>query len=373
MTYYFDACSTVPMRKEAVEAYVDTAGRFFGNPSSSHGVGAQAKSILEETREGFAELLGCGPREIFFTSGGTESANTLVESFRNLGTTLVSTIEHHAILDPAFRIGAQQMPVQGDGVIDFNAAKLAIKELSPSLSAVFLMAVNNETGVLQPIDHVGTYLKRVNPDAKVIVDAVQAPHWMRLDNLLRFADGAFLAAHKFAGPKGFGLMMARNPSWLRPLLYGGGQESERRSGTQDVASAVAALVALRLAQDEVENRSARAAHLRDVMRNRLAELGDRVTFTGDSAHTVPGVVSLIIPGVRSEEILFLLDAEGVCASAGSACASGALDPSHVLLAMGYSRELAGSSLRLSFTGDESEDEVRFVADAVKAIAGRLCP
>ena len=368
---YFDAASTVAMRPEAIFAYCDVAGQFFANPSSSHLLGSQAKAVLEGARESVAAILGASPSQIIFNSGATESANTFVASIPKDTIAIVSPIEHHCVLDPAVRSNSLLMNVNRDGKVDLVHLKEIFKERRNGIGMVFLMAVNNETGVIQPIDYVASLIKKYSPSAKLIVDAVQGANWLELKGLLHLVDGAFLAAHKFGGPKGFGILLKRGDGWVAPLIVGGGQEFDLRSGTQDPSAATSAARALEMAQSEIKDHNEKAIVMRQAILSQLDEVKDEVIFCADGLETVPGILSMIVPGANSEELLFLLDEAGLCASAGSACASGALEPSHVLVSMGYTKAQARSSLRLSFTGDEGEETAiaagRIVVDVIKRL------
>ncbi len=368
---YFDAASTVAMRPEAISAYCDVAGQFFANPSSSHLLGSQAKAVLEGARESVASVLGASPSQIIFNSGATESANTFVASAPKDAAIIVSPIEHHCVLDPAMRSNSLLMNVDREGKVDLGHLKEIFKDRRDGIGMVFLMAVNNETGVIQPIDYVATLMKKYSPSAKLIVDAVQAANWLELRQLLHLADGAFLAAHKFGGPKGFGILLKRGDGWLTPFIVGGGQEFDLRGGTQDPCAALAAARALEIAQGEIEDHNENATVMRQAILSQLEEVKDDVLFCTDRAETVPGILSMIVPGANSEELLFLLDEAGLCASAGSACASGALEPSHVLVSMGYTKAQARSSLRLSFTGDEGEETAIIAGQIVVDVIKRL--
>lgn len=371
---YFDTASTLAMRPEAISLYGEIAGQFFANPSSSHLLGSKAKAVLEQARETVAAVLGANPSQVIFNSGATESANTFIASAPREAAVVVSQIEHHCVLDPAMKSNAILVNAQRDGRVDLEHVKGIFKDRRGDIGMVFLMAVNNETGVIQPIDYVATLIKKYSPSAKLVVDAVQAANWLELKGLLHLVDGAFLAAHKFGGPKGFGILLKRGDGWLKPLLQGGGQEFDLRSGTQDPAAAAAAALALEMAQSEIGDHNKKATQMREVIVSQLDEVKGDIIFSSGGPDTVPGILSMIVPGANSEELLFLLDEEGLCASAGSACASGALEPSHVLVAMGYTKDEARCSLRLSFSGQEGEDAARaagiILADVIKRLVKR---
>ncbi len=337
---YLDHAATTPMTTRAREAMIEALASF-GNPSGTHTEARRARQALEEARDRIADRLGARAREVVFTSGGTEALN-LALAGRPPSGCAISAIEHDAVRNAV--PGAQEIPVTQDGLIEVDA-------IPADARCIAVMAANNETGVIQPVGRV----RSAAPDAVLVVDAVCAAAWLDLGAIP--ADLLAISGHKFGGPQGIGALMVREGTVVEPLLHGGGQERERRSGTQNVAGAVAMAVAF----DEVcEMRAvatARVAELRDRLGDGLLQAIGGVTETGLRASKTSGNVHLCIEGIESETLLVLLDRAGVAASAGSACASGALHASHVLLAMGIAKEKALGSLRLTLGPDTTEAEI----------------
>src|SRR5207237_6118104 len=362
---YLDHAATTPMRPEAVEAMLPFLGERFGNPSGSHAVSRDAKKALEEARDTVAECLGCEPGEVVFTGSGTEADNLAVLGVTSTrpGTVVCSAIEHHAVLHASDAVGGRTVPVGPDGVVDLQALGDA---LSPDVSVVSVMLANNEVGTIQPLAEVAGLVRRLAPNAVVHTDAVQAFAWLDVARLAGVADLVAIGAHKFGGPKGVGALLVRGGVTVSPMVHGGGQERDRRSGTHNVAGIVAMAAAMRVTVDQREATVARVAALRDRLADGLLATVDDSSETGDRRFKVAGNCHVTFGGVESEELLVLLDAAGVYASAGSACASGAMEPSHVLAAMGIDRTRALGSLRLSLGPTTTDADVDLALDAVPA-------
>jgi cysteine desulfurase len=370
---YLDHAATTPMRASAIAAMTPFLDQCFANPSGSHRFARQARQALDEARDLVADLCGVRPGEIVFTSCGTESDTTVLLGAAREGggdltapTGLVcSTAEHHAVLDPVQHHGGTVVRVDATGHIDLDALAAALDD---STRVVSVMAVNNEVGRITDLGAVAKLVRQRAPQALLHSDAVQAACWMDLAQITAVVDSISLSAHKFGGPKGVGILTLRERFTLRPLLRGGGQERDRRSGTHNLAGIVATAEALRAT---VEGRSAQIARIQ-ALRERLLEAVHHhipdVTVTLDPELSVPGIVHLCVNAVESEALLFLLDQAGVCASAASACASGAMEPSHVLAAMGVPSSQARGALRLSlgYTTTEAEIDaaVAVLADSV---------
>ncbi len=346
MPAYFDNAATTPMRPEAVEAMLPFLRDRFGNPSGSHAVSREARKALDEARDTVAECLGAEPGEIVFTGSGTEADNLAVfgRHAARPGRVVCSAVEHHAVLHPTHALGGTVAPVTADGTVDLEALD---RLLGPEVSVVAVMLANNEVGTIQPVGEVVSRVRRLAPEAVVVTDAVQAFPWVDVATLAAGADMVAVSAHKFGGPKGVGALVVRRGVSVRPILHGGGQERDRRSGTYNVAGIVAMAAAMRAVVAERAEVVPRVAALRDRLADGLLAAVDGAGETGDRALKVAGNCHLTFPGVESEALLVLLDGVGVYAAAGSACASGAVEPSHVLAAMGVPRERALGALRLS--------------------------
>src|SRR6202163_4495658 len=359
MEAYLDHAATTPLRPEALAAMVPHLTEHFGNPSGSHTVPRRARLAIDEARDDVAWCLGCDPGEVVFTAGGTESDNLAVLGGHGTGRgTVVSTaIEHPAVRNACDAVGASVVPVHPWGTVDLDALAGA---LGPEVALVSVMAVNNEVGTIQPLDEVAELMRRLAPQAQLHTDAVAAVGWVDVAPVTAVADLVSVSAHKFGGPKGVGALVIRHGARLAPVLHGGPQERGRRPGTHDVAGIVGMAAALRVATGARLDTVARVGALR----NRLAT--DLIASIPDVRETVAGgdkVASschLLVGGVDQEELLVLLDDEGVCASAGAACASGALEPSHVLLAMGLGSAEAKSAVRFSLGFSTTDDEIDHV-------------
>jgi len=344
----------------------------YGNPSGSHALARVARRALDDAREELGELLGADPGHVVFTSGGTEADNLAISGVMDgAGTVLCSAVEHPAVLETCLAAGGRTVGVDRRGVIDLEALAEALDE---NVRLVSVMLVNNETGVLQPLDAVVALVHERAPRALVHTDAVQAFGWLDVTALASGADLVSVSAHKFGGPKGVGALVARaRAAPLRPTLRGGPQERERRAGTQNVAGLVAMAVATRVVVRERE-----AANLR--VREFATRLVEGILAAVPGVHEavprsdrIDAICNLGVDGVEAEELLVVLDELGVCASAGSACASGAIEPSHVLLAMGHSAEDAKRHVRLSLghatTGADIDAALVAFPKAVERLRG----
>ena len=345
---YLDHAASTPMRPEAIAAMLPFLDAAYANPSGSHRFARQARAALDDARDVVADVLGCEPGEVVFTSGGTESDNTAVAGVlaATPGVAVCPAAEHHAVLHAVEHAGGPVVRVDDAGRVDPEhlAHVLAATE---AVRVVSVMAVNNEVGTVNDVGAAAALARQAVPSVLVHTDAVQAVSWLDLREITPHVDLLSLSAHKFGGPKGVGVLMARATARFAPLLVGGGQERERRSGTQNVAGIVAMAEALRLADAERDTERVRLSalrdHLVDTLVHRLADV--RETVPRDAK--VAGSAHLCIRGVENEALLFLLDEAGLCASAASACAAGAMEPSHVLAAMGVARTWAQGALRLS--------------------------
>jgi cysteine desulfurase len=314
--------------------------------------------------------LGCEPGDVVFTGGGTEADNLAVAGVVGAsgGIAVCSAIEHHAVLHAVHALGGRVVPVDADGVIDLDALAAA---LDPAVTLVSVMLANNEVGTIEPLAAVADVVRGTAPRAALHTDAVQAFAWLDVATLATPADLVAVAAHKFGGPKGVGALVVRRGVAVEPLLRGGGQERDRRSGTHNVAGIVGMAAAV---QATVATRTATAARvrkLRDGLAARILAQVPGAVETGPRDGRLPNLCHLRIPGIESEALLVLLDDAGVCASAGSACASGAMEPSHVLTAMGIGRDEALSGLRLSLGWPSTDADVDAAVTAVAAATAQL--
>lgn len=375
---YLDHAATTPMRPGVWEAMAPYADDHFGNPSGVHGVSRTAKNALEEAREQIAALVGAHPMEIVFTAGGTESDNLALKGAalnrsdrRGLVT---SAIEHEAVLETTDFLERLGMPVtivgvDSEGRVDADTVGGAVDD---DTAVVSVMMVNNETGSVQDLPAIAGAVKRSNSEALFHTDAVQAFGDERIDVDSLGIDLLTISAHKFGGPKGAGALYVREGIALEPVIHGGGQELGRRSGTNDVASAVGMATAVRLAVADRERFGNEIRGIRDRFEEALeTSLPDTVVNTpkkGRSSHHL----NVRFPGVRNETLLMLLDRRGVCASAGSACQSGAATVSHVLEAMGLTPDQARESIRFSFgwtsTPDDADEAAGIVIDLVSRLS-----
>ncbi len=385
MLSYLDHAASSPIRPEALDAMQRVMLERFGNPSGAHRVARAANRELDEARETMARHLGVRPGEVVFTSGGTEADNLAISGVLDLndGEAVCSAIEHHAVLDiVAFR-GGRTVTVNAAGQIDLDDLE---RQLGPNVGLVSIMLANNETGVVQPLSAAIELVRRLAPNAVVHTDAVQAFCWLDLTEAAAEADLITISAHKFGGPQGVGALAVRGDIDLAPLLRGGGQERERRSGTQNVAGVVAMAAAAEVTVAERPSTVKRVAALRDQLVEGLTSDVDGVYESGvidasgvvvapDEAqprgHKTPNIAHLCFAGIESEALLFLIEQDGVMASAAASCSSGALEPSHVLAAMGYPRDLAAGSLRLSLAHSTTEDDVAAAIAAIGPAVRRL--
>ncbi len=379
MTVYLDHAATTPMHPEAVEAMLPYLLHRFGNPSGSHAVAREANKALEEARDVVAVCLGALPGEVVFTAGGTEADNLAITGRHTVspGALVSSAVEHHAVLHTCAALGGRVAPVGASGVVDLDGLAAL---LDPAVTLVSVMLANNEVGTIQPLAEVAAVVHDRAPGAVVHTDAVQAFSWLDVAVLAAPADLVAVSAHKFGGPKGVGALVVRDGVKVAPILHGGGQERDRRSGTHNVAAIVGMAAAMQVTVAERQATVARVGALRDRLVDGLlaavpdsAETGMALGSgpAGDRAAKVAGNAHLSFAGIESESLLVLLDGAGLCASAGSACTSGAMEASHVLVAMGIDPERALGSLRLSLGTTTTDADVDLALVAVPAAVARL--
>ncbi len=368
---YLDHAATTPMRAGAVAAMLPYLSERFANPSGSHRLAREARRAVDDARDQVAAVVGCQPGEVVFTSGGTESDNAaLAGVVRRTGAVAIcSAAEHHAVLHTVESLAGRVVPVDRYGHVELEALTGAVAETRAggSPAVVSVMAVNNEVGTISDLAAVRALL----PDAVIHTDAVQAGPWLDLPALWRHADLLSLSAHKVGGPKGVGVLAVRAGVAIAPLIVGGGQERDRRSGTQNVAGIVAAAAALAEADAERPAATTAVAARRDRLVDAVVASVDGVRETVPRDRKVPGSAHVMVEGVESEVLLYLLDDRGVCASAASSCASGAMDPSHVLAAMGVDDAWARGALRLTLGSTTSDRDVERAADVLVESIGQL--
>ncbi len=385
MEAYLDHAASTTPRSEAVEAMLPFLRDCYANPSGAHAMARTARKAIDESREIVAEALGARPGDVVFTSGGTEADNLAVFGVLDRdvpgdapAVAVSSAVEHHAVLEPVVARDGRLVGVDDRGVIDLDALEAA---LGPDIALVSVMAVNNEVGTIQPMAEVAELVRRVAPGAVLHTDAVQAVPWLDLRPIGSAVDLLSISAHKFGGPKGVGALVARDHLSLVAQVVGGGQERDLRSGTQNVAGIVGLGAALQATTDDRHEAVHRVTKLRDRLLDGLRASVPDLVETGvrssaasagpDRSHRVPGIAHVCIPGVDSESLLFLLEKAGVFASAASSCASGAMEPSHVLAAMGVPRHVAGGSLRLSLGHTSTDADIDAVLAAVPPAVERL--
>ena len=385
------------MRPEAVEAMLPFLADRFANPSGAHKQARDARRAIDEARDELAELLGALPGDLIYTSGGTEADNLAVfgasraaarEPGRGQpGIVVCSAFEHHAVLDPVEHLGGRVVGVDRSGQVDLDRladllgseAERAAGGEGSGVRLVTVMAVNNEIGTIQPLDRVAKLVRRHAPDALLHTDAVQAFCWTDITQLTRNADLLSVSGHKFGGPKGIGALVARPTATIHPVQIGGSQERGRRSGTQNVAGIVAMTVAARHTGRERDVEISRIGALRDrLLDGLLASVPDIIETASvetdgdvDRSHRVAGIAHVCIAGVESEALLFLLEREGVFASAASSCSSGAMEPSHVLAAIGLDPAMAKGSLRLSLGWSTTEAEIDHALAVIPGAVAQL--
>lgn len=374
---YLDYAATTPILEEVLEAMLPYQRDAFGNPSSVYAAGREARKGIEEAREQVAQAIGAQPNEIIFTGGGTEADNLAVKGIafkaRPRGNHVVTTaVEHHAVLHSAEWLERQGfrvtfLGVDRDGLIDLDALAEVV---GPETVLVSIMLANNEVGMIEPVAEAARIVKE-RSRALVHTDAVQGLGKIPVSVDDLGVAAASFSAHKIGGPKGVGALYLRRRTPMEPILHGGGQERDLRSGTQNVAGIAGFGRAAEIAAEEVEREGKRLAAMRDRLEEAIVASIGRVRINGPGAPRVPGTLNVCIEGVEGESLLLMLDAKGVAASSGSACTSGSLDPSHVLLAMGIPPELAHGSLRLSLGRGTTDEDADHLLEVLPPIVERL--
>lgn len=373
---YADNAATTKMSCTAIEAMLPYMDKIYGNPSSLYSFGQDAKEALEDARARIASVLGCEPREITFTSGGSEADNQAIFSAARLGEKkgkkhIISTaFEHHAVLHTLEKLKKQGfeitlLDVHSNGIVSPEQVAAAIRE---DTCLVTVMFANNEIGTIQPIAEIG----KICREKQVLfhTDAVQAAGHIHVNVKEQNIDMLSLSAHKFHGPKGIGVLYAKKGIILDNIINGGAQERGKRAGTENIPAIMGMAAALEEAVANLDANSAKLIKLRD----RLIEGLDKIPYgelNGDRTNRLPGNVNFCFEGIEGESLLLLLDDKGICASSGSACTSGSLDPSHVLLAIGRPHEVAHGSLRLSINEETTEEDITYMIEAVTDVVTYL--
>lgn len=376
MTVYADNAATTKTSKAAIAAMLDCMENIWGNPSSLYTVGQRAAEKLDEAREKVASVLGCEPREITFTSGGSEADNQAIISAAALGEKkgkkhiISTTIEHHAVLHTLKRLETKGFDVT---LIDVDKNGLVTPEqvenaIRPDTCLVTIMYANNEIGTIEPIAEIGEVCRKHG----VIfhTDAVQAAGHIHINVKEQNIDMLSLAAHKFHGPRGAGALYTKKGILLTNLIDGGAQERGKRAGTENLPAIAGLAVALEEAVSGIDKNTDYIINLRQKLIDGISKI-PHCALNGDPDKRLPGNVSFCFEGIEGESLLLLLDEKGISASSGSACTSGSLDPSHVLLAIGRPHEVAHGSLRLSITEENTEEEINYIIESVAEVVEYL--
>ena len=373
---YADNAATTKLSATSLAAMLPYLTEHYGNPSSLHSIGQDAAEALERARQTVAGCLGCRPDEIYFTSGGSEAVNQAILSAARNGAArgkrhIISTaFEHHAVLHTLQKLGREGfevtlLDVHENGIITPQEVADAIRE---DTCLVTIMYANNEIGSIQPISEIGALCKEKK--IPFHTDAVQAAGHLAINVKEQNIDMLSLSGHKFHGPKGTGVRYARKGLMLHNLIEGGAQERRKRAGTENIAGIVGLAAALEEACAHLEENAAKVTALRDKLIDGLSAIPHSV-LNGDRTRRLPGNVNFCFEGIEGESMLLLLDDKGICASSGSACTSGSLDPSHVLLAIGRPHEIAHGSLRLSLSEYNTEEEIDAILEAVPQVVEYL--
>ncbi len=367
---YLDNAASTPIRPEAIDAMTAVLSDCYGNPSGAHKMAREARRLIDDARDTLSHGLGCDPKEIIFTAGGTEADNLAIFGIQGSrdGTILASVTDHHAVIAPVEQLEGKFIQVNESGLLDLDHLAHLLDE---NVALVSVGLVNGETGIIQDLEPIAEIVRSKAPKALIHTDAVQAFPWLDVASLAQSADLISIAGHKFGSPKGVGALVVRNGIEISPMQLGGGQELGIRSGTQNTAAIVAMAAAAEVTVMERELTVERVAKMRDVLADNLQGIPQSYE-TGvslhngiaDRSHKIAGSCHFCFEGIESEALLYMLEQENILASAASSCSSGAQDPSHVLAAMGYSRNLAGGSLRLSLGHATTWEDVDVAMKAV---------
>lgn len=374
---YMDNAATTSTSRAALDAMIPVLEREYGNPSSLHQLGQQAADLLADARKRVAACIGAQPDEIYFTSGGTESDNWAITQLAQTGAAkgkkhIISTaFEHHAVLHTLKRLEKEGfevtlLDVHQDGIVRVDELKAAIR---PDTCLVTVMYANNEIGTIQPIAEIGAVCREQG--IPFHTDAVQAVGHLPINVAKENIDLMSMSAHKFHGPKGIGALYCRRGIRLTNFIEGGAQERNRRGGTENLPAICGMAAALEDACTGMEERSKTVSAMRDRIIDQIVQNIPYVRVNGDREKRLPGNVNICFEGIEGESLLLRLDLEGICASSGSACTSGSLDPSHVLLAIGLPKEIAHGSLRLTLDEENTEEDVQHLLEVLPGIVSGL--
>ncbi len=374
---YLDHAATTPLDPQVLEKMLPYLTEYFGNPSSIHSFGRDTRKAVEDARAIVAKEIGAdGPQEIIFTGGGSESDNLAIKGValanRERGSHIITTaIEHHAVYDTTHFLEKEgfkvtYLPVDADGLVNVNDL---INRLTDQTILVSIMHANNEVGTIQPIAEIGRILR----ERKILfhTDAVQSVGSIPVNVKELSVDMLSMAAHKFYGPKGVGALYVRKGVKLAPVIHGGAQERNRRAGTENVAGIVGLAKALQLANEHLAENQPRITELRDYLIDKVLEKFEHVRLNGHRTQRLPGNVNFSFEFIEGESLLLNLDLKGIAASSGSACTSGSLEPSHVLLGMGICHEIAHGSLRLTIGKSNTKEEIDYVLEVLPEIVNKL--
>ncbi len=373
---YLDNAATTKTRPEVVEAMLPYFTELFGNPSSIYEYATQNKKAVDDARNSVAKVIGADNSEIYFTGSGTESDNwaikATVDAYAAKGNHIItSKIEHHAILHTCeylekHGVEVSYIDVDENGILKLDQLEKAIR---PTTVLITIMFANNEIGTIQPIKEIGAIAKKHN--VLFHTDAVQAYGQIPIDVIEMNIDMLSASAHKLNGPKGIGLLYIKKGVKIRSLIHGGGQERQRRAGTENVPGIVGFGKAAAIAMATIQEREDKEYKLRDLLMKRILEEVPFVRVNGDKVRRLPNNMNFSFQFIEGESLLIMLDMNNICASSGSACTSGSLDPSHVLLAIGLPHEIAHGSLRLTVSHDNTEEEINYTVDRIKEIVDKL--
>lgn len=376
MDIYLDHAATSSMSKTAVDTYLKYTDGKYANPSSLHSLGQNANEALHRALSETANILGCEEKEIIFTSGGSEADNQAIITAAAIGEKkgkkhiITTKFEHHAVLNPLAQLEKKgfevtYLDVNENGVINPSQVQNAIRSDTVFVS---IMYANNEIGTIQPIKEIGKICKENN--ILFHTDAVQAAGQIKINVKEQNIDMLTLSAHKFGGPKGIGILYANKTVPVKPLIYGGEQQRGKRAGTENLPAIMSMASALKEKCENIDENTKKCVRLRDMLIDGLSEIPHSI-LNGDAKCRLPGNVNFCFEGIEGESLILLLNDFGIYASSGSACTSGSLEPSHVLLALGRSHEIAHGSLRLTLSEENTEEEIKYTIECVKSTVEKL--
>ncbi len=375
-TIYLDHAATTPMHPEVIDAMTEVMKNIYGNASSVYHVGQDAKTMLEEARNSVAKSLNCLPVEVYFTGCGSEADNWAIKGYamanRQKGNHIITTkIEHHAVLHPCEYLEKNgfevtYLPVDETGLVSLEDVKNAIKDTTILISVMY---ANNEVGTIEPIAEIAKIAKEQG--ICMHTDAVQAVGAEAIDFQALGVDMLSLSAHKFGGPKGVGALIIRKGVRMIPFMHGGAQERSKRAGTENLAGIVGLAKALEISVATLPEKQAKIKEMRDYLISEIEANIPYIRFNGHKERRLANNVNFCFRYIEGESLLLMLDINGICASSGSACTSGSLDPSHVLLALGLPHEIAHGSLRLTLSANTTKEELDYTVSKLKEIVHRL--